>query len=69
MSFVLVFCHSTKDCILFFTEILFFTGIASVSMIGGFSAALTRTKKKDPDYFMKVRFNNLISEVTLFLIG
>lgn len=32
---------------------MFFTGLTGVSLIGGFSLALGRTKKEDPDMFVK----------------
>ncbi|XP_052087806.1 uncharacterized protein LOC127724749 [Mytilus californianus] len=45
--------HNDKEKNSKYKEIMFFTGLTGVSLIGGFSLALGRTKKEDPDMFVK----------------
>ncbi|XP_053206922.1 transmembrane protein 242-like [Panonychus citri] len=37
----------------YFPEILFFSGVASMSLLAGFSSSLVLTKRKDPEAFQK----------------
>jgi len=44
---------SPTNCIIF-VEIVFFSLIASMSVLGGFGMTLTLAKRKDPKWFGKV---------------